>query len=232
MLRDLFSNRLFIGGLAFFIFCVGGSLLYMQHVERETAREMAAHEERIKQLTEKPKPTAVEAPVGETPQGHVHEDGTFHTQPHETPSLSEVDTPEPVQVSDALEAPQREYNRGAGNPHPFENVPVDLWNFEATKAAMIENINFFKANWNPKVYNREVSIADSLTANISNAAMSPEFGLFTPEQCKELRALRMELLAFKGVESGRVKALQDQGHTLDEALRIATDETLQRQGVK
>ena len=82
MLRDLFSNRLFIGGLAFFIFCVGGSLLYMQHVERETAREMAAHEERIKQLTEKPKPTTVEAPVGEPPQqgGHVHADGTFHAE--------------------------------------------------------------------------------------------------------------------------------------------------------
>ena len=91
MLRGLFSNRLFIGGLAFFIFCVGGSLLYMQHVERETAREMAAHEEHIKQLTEKPKPkpkpTTVEAPVGEPPQqdGHVHEDGTFQAEPHEMP---------------------------------------------------------------------------------------------------------------------------------------------------
>ena len=102
MFRDLFSDRLFIGGLAFFIFCVGGSLLYMQHVERETAREMAAHEEHIKQLTEKPKPkpkpTTVEAPVGEPPQqdGHVHADGTWHDGPHEPvvqPPTTQVNEP-------------------------------------------------------------------------------------------------------------------------------------------
>ena len=102
MFRDLFSNRLFIGGFAFFIFCVGGSLLYMQHVERETAREMAAHEEHIKQLTEKPKPTTVEAPVVEPPQqdGHVHADGTWHDGPHE-PVVSEV--PAAVETSEATD---------------------------------------------------------------------------------------------------------------------------------
>ena len=55
MLKDLFSNRLFIGALAFFVLCVGGSLLYMQHVQRveteklsETRRRVAAFNERQK----------------------------------------------------------------------------------------------------------------------------------------------------------------------------------------
>ncbi len=39
MLKDVFSNRLFIGVLAFFVLCVGGSLLYMQHVSKQSARE-------------------------------------------------------------------------------------------------------------------------------------------------------------------------------------------------
>ena len=41
MFKDLFSNRLFIGALAFFILCVGGSLLYYQHVKGQTAKALA-----------------------------------------------------------------------------------------------------------------------------------------------------------------------------------------------
>ena len=41
MLKNLFSNRLFLGALAFFVLCVVGSLLYMQHVEREGAEKLA-----------------------------------------------------------------------------------------------------------------------------------------------------------------------------------------------
>ena len=76
MLKDLFSSRLFIGALAFFVLIVGGSLLYQQHVEREVAREFAEMPERVKVLTERQhsQPTT-EAPVAEeTPQGgNVHE---------------------------------------------------------------------------------------------------------------------------------------------------------------
>ena len=226
MFKDLFSNRLLIGALAFFILCVGGSLLYQQSVKRQVAEQMA--KEMILKPKEPPKPT-IRPPLS-----------TWKAEPHdpssEVPSVNPVTRP--VDVSESRGVKWEDAHRamhtskGAGNPHPFQNVPVDLWDFEATKAAMIENINFVKANWDPKVYNREVSIADSLTANISNAAMSPEFGLFTPEQCKELRALRMDLLAFKGIERGRAKALQEQGYTLDEALKIATDETLQRWRIK
>ena len=96
MLKALFSNRLFIGALAFFVLCVAGSLLYQQHVERQSARELVETQERIKVLTGKPKskPTA-EVSVGDTSQGgHFHDDGTFHAQPHETPTPAVPDASE------------------------------------------------------------------------------------------------------------------------------------------
>ena len=234
MLKDVFSNRLFIGALAFFIFCVGGSLLYQQHVERQVEKQLA---ESILKPKIPPKPK-VRTPVLDTSQGgHFHADGTWHADPHAPsdevvpvdPVTRTTNDPQNPGVNPEEVYQQKHANKGAGNPHPFENVPVDLWDFEATKAAMIENINFIKANWDPKVYNREVSIADSLTANISNATDMP---IFTREQRKELKALRMELLAFQGIEIGRIKALQEQGYRADEAAKIATDETLQRWGLK
>ncbi len=88
MFKDLFSNRLFIGALAFFVLCVCGSLLYMQHVEKQSARESAAHEERLKQFTEREtrQPTkGVSSVAAQTEQvGHFHSDGTFHAGAHET----------------------------------------------------------------------------------------------------------------------------------------------------
>ena len=79
MLKELFSNRLFIGALAFFILCVVGGSLYISHVEKQDVEELATDEAPVKQ------PTA-ESPVGEqTPQGHFHEDGTWHGESHEIP---------------------------------------------------------------------------------------------------------------------------------------------------
>ena len=108
MLKDLFQNRLFIGALAFFVFCVGGSLLYMQHVERQTARESAAHEAHIKALTEKeqPKPTA----EVETPQ----QDEDFHvSQPPETP----IESPPVVQSKPDVSAPVGSAYRPFNDPY-------------------------------------------------------------------------------------------------------------------
>ena len=48
MFKDLFSNRLLIGAFAFFLFCVGGSLLYSWHVQRSTEAEL----ERSNRLTQ------------------------------------------------------------------------------------------------------------------------------------------------------------------------------------
>ncbi len=85
MLKDLFENRLFIGALAFFVLCVGGSLLYMQHVAQQGAEELAETQDRIAQWNEKQKPTT-EGKAGDTSQGgHFHADGTWHGEPHEPP---------------------------------------------------------------------------------------------------------------------------------------------------
>lgn len=45
MFKDFFSNRLFIGALAFFVLCVGGSLLYQQHVYKQTGKALAESED-------------------------------------------------------------------------------------------------------------------------------------------------------------------------------------------
>lgn len=70
MFKSLFCNRLFIGALAFFLLCIVGGTLYLWHVERQTAAELARHEERIKALTEKqnPQPTAEARRDEDTPR--------------------------------------------------------------------------------------------------------------------------------------------------------------------
>ena len=105
MFSNLFSNRLFIGVLAIFIFCVGGSLLYRQHVEKQSARELAEMQERIKTSTEKPSTTA-EAPVGDTSQGgHWHGD-EWHADPHAPVEVSAAEVSADVlATSDVLAAP-------------------------------------------------------------------------------------------------------------------------------
>lgn len=98
MLKDLFQNRLFIGALAFFIFCVGGSLLYMWHVEQQGAEYDAETQDRVKQWNEKQtkQPTA-KAPVVETSKGE-----DFHvSQPPEPP----IDAPPVVQSKPDVSAP-------------------------------------------------------------------------------------------------------------------------------
>ena len=90
MFKDLFSNRLFIGALAFFVLMVVSGMLYLQHVKKQTAEDLAAHEERIKELTSEQKPTT-EAPIGDTSQGgHVHADGTWHAEPHDAVETNHV----------------------------------------------------------------------------------------------------------------------------------------------
>ena len=86
MLANIFTNRLFVGALAIFIFCVGGSLLYMQHVTQQGEKELAETQARVSQWNEKQKPITAETPVVEQPTegGHFHADGTFHAGSHET----------------------------------------------------------------------------------------------------------------------------------------------------
>lgn len=83
MLKDLFSNRLFIGALAFFVVCVGGSLIYTQHVDRQGAEYKKETEAHVAQWNENQNAQgAAEVPEEETsPVRHSEvSDGTFHSE--------------------------------------------------------------------------------------------------------------------------------------------------------
>lgn len=81
MFKELFSNRLFIGALAFFVLCVAGSLLYMHHENQKGAEYAAETRDRVAEWNAKQNPTT-EGKAGETSQGgHVHENGTSHEGP-------------------------------------------------------------------------------------------------------------------------------------------------------
>ena len=99
MLRDLLSNRLFMGALVFFILIIIGGTFYLKHVERQTQREMANTEAAIKQWNEKNAPPTQETtpPTGiaqvaevrstspkteDTPQGGHWHGNEWHANPH------------------------------------------------------------------------------------------------------------------------------------------------------
>ena len=205
MLKDLFSNRLFMGALAFFTLCVGGSLFYSHHEKQKGEAELAETQDRVKQWNEGQNPTT-EVKAGDTSQD------VRHKTPHETPAQS---TPAPLREPVPVETSRAPMNasKGAGNPHPFQNIPVDLYDFEATKATMIENINFVKANWDPETFfdkdlGRELRIAYAIATNISHVTLT---GFYTREQNRELRALYFPF---------------------SDMIGNAADEMLQRQGGK
>ena len=94
MLTNIFTNRFFIVALGFFVLCVGGSLLYRQHVDRQGAEDAAETEARVEQWNERQKQQSpAETPVSDTSQGgDSHADGTLHGEPHEIlPTESEAE---------------------------------------------------------------------------------------------------------------------------------------------
>ena len=196
MFKEFSGNRLFIGALVFIILCVGGSRLYQWYVLQEIRQsfdhlvgvEVLEAKEPEKPRVRKPVVVPVIAPVLDRSQ---EEQPSSEVVPVIPVARTVKDTRNSdIKWKDASE--QRQYNRGAGNPPPYENLPVDLWDFEATKAAMIENINFVKANWDPKKFfdkdlGREMRIAYARATNIHNAAMS--LGIYTREQAREINAL-------------------------------------------
>lgn len=128
MLANIFSNRLFIGALAFFVLCVVGSLLYMQHVEHQTAREFAERFARAKALTERQhsQPTTEVSAVAETAQGGddrenippIHEVVSV-----EKPSHSDPDAVEMGLISAEEIAAQEKARRAFYASHGLEPPP-------------------------------------------------------------------------------------------------------------
>ncbi|MXV82922.1 hypothetical protein F4Z98_06055 [Candidatus Poribacteria bacterium] len=107
MLANIFSNRYFIGALAFFLFCVGGSLFYSYHQTQKDAEDAAETEARIAQWHAK-------QDAGET------EDGTpLPAGLHETGKLPLVDASDkhnPVTAPQQIGYP----------PLPPSSVPDDI----------------------------------------------------------------------------------------------------------
>ena len=179
MLKDLFSNRLFILVLAFFIFCVGGSLLYMQHAQRIDAEKLAETEERVKQWKERQN-SATEAPAGDVLQGeHVHEDGTWHPGPHEP--METPAAPDPY-FSDAelAEIPE-------DMPEPDIPLPTDL----SDSKALNRWTEKFTAEWQKYVHALDPRM-ERLSAEINQ--MTAEL---PPENAPGFAAAKAKLFAKK-----------------------------------
>jgi len=89
MLREILANRTVQASVVFIVVVVVGSLLYLQHVERENARfvaETAAVARRYEKILERaPQDTAAEqggrAPKSDAVGGHWHGD-EWHAEPH------------------------------------------------------------------------------------------------------------------------------------------------------
>ena len=95
MLKDLFSNRLFLGALAFFVLCVGGSLLYQQYVKEQTAKATAESEDFQQwwlQRNAKEKAVAAEVPPSDVvSEADRTEDVAETASETETPAADEQD---------------------------------------------------------------------------------------------------------------------------------------------
>ena len=128
MLKDLFSNRLFIGALAFFIFCVAGSLLYMHHENQKGAEYDAETQDRVKQVTEKQQQPTAKAPVEDTSQGgHFHTDGTWHEGAHvPVPSASHIASDTGLQ-STQMSVPQQHSDATGDVPIPTDIYDKNAW---------------------------------------------------------------------------------------------------------
>ena len=90
MLGDLLSSRLIQTGLALFVVCVGGSLLYSWHVRRTTDAELAQHERFLREREQQKVARAAEAiqvPTEPAPADFVDTPG----QNTDTPISDETD---------------------------------------------------------------------------------------------------------------------------------------------
>ena len=225
MFRNLLASKPFIGAVILFFLAVGGSLLYQQHVEHQEGEHLTRTEERIEQQSSNP---TAQTPVGDTSQGgHWHGD-EWHADPHEAHAADETPPSEAYQVL------REKYPEQTNNPSPFENVPVDLWDFEATKKAFMENFNFYVAQGGnkPEVFesSREVRIAYANMMGIHNAA-KPWVGLYTPEQRMEINALYERYSDFQGVKVNHDRVwelVHDKGYSVSEALDISSEEDSNR----
>ena len=249
--RLLSKNRVFMALVLALVFVASG-LLYLNTVKRQATRDIQSTQERVNA----PKPP----PPDETAEsGHFHADGTWHTVPHrhvEVPP-NPVDPPNaqasesrtskgsvpwipgnviPVPGAGAewsYQALREMYSPADGNPPGFNVPEVNLWDFQETKAAYESNLAFYMANWKPnmedKEYTPELITAGRIMHEINRAA-DRLLGIFTPEECEQIRELNWQLSDFMGIEPPRYRQLMAAGYTKSEALDIDTHEILRKKG--
>ena len=81
MFKQLLSNTPLFGALLCVIVFIVGGLLYLQFVQRQAARDL----QRTQDIPEqRDNPQKAETEPQTTTGGHLHDDGTFHADPHET----------------------------------------------------------------------------------------------------------------------------------------------------
>lgn len=137
MLRDLLSSRWFQAGLAFFVLCVGGSLLYHWHVQRNTETELE-RSNRFLRGTEQQNETRpaekVNVPTENESPGLVNtpEENSDTPMPDETEALpNETET---LDLADAFlpdnvgteETPAEEVPVSPFGFGPYPEVPTDF----------------------------------------------------------------------------------------------------------
>lgn len=243
MLVQLLSKKRVFIPLVLVLVFVASSLLYLHSVKRQATLDL----KRTQAIVNRPKPP----PPGETAEsGHWHAD-EWHAEPHspDTPhtsppsAVAETQTPPPHQRREppawaswdfqaAYQRLREQYPDQTQNPPPFENVPVNLWDFQATKTAFMDNFNFYVEHYDPKEewsHTRELRIASAVMMNIHNAA-EPTFGLFTPEQCEEIKVLYRDLRKFEGYIPRIDKIMAEKGVTREVATRISIYERLKSKG--
>ena len=135
MLKDFFSNRLFIGALAFFVLCVGGSRLYSWHVQRTTESDMARHarflQERENQNETRPAETvdvSTETPgFVDTPEENtdtpMSDENEREALENETETLDILDAFVPDELVSAEEAPAEDVPVSPYGFGPYPEVP-------------------------------------------------------------------------------------------------------------
>ncbi len=142
MLRDLLSSRWFQGGFAFFVLCVGGSLLYSWHVHRTTENDLGPTPQPVVSI-ENRSPSTNTAPVDFQTEGVVNtpEENTDTPMSDETEAdtidetelidMADAFLPDDVVSADALD-PSKMSRFGLG-PYPEIpkewNVIPDYWEF-------------------------------------------------------------------------------------------------------
>ena len=230
----MFDKRIWIPVCLLLILVIGG-LFYLHHIAKqhqEPVKIYKAAEVETPAIAPKPPP-----PGGTHETGHWHGDewhAVAHDNNAEPPETTTSTQPsiesESWDFQTVYQDLREKYPDQTKNPPPFENLPVDLWDFEATKNAFMENFNFYVAQGGnkPEVFenSREVRIAFAVMESIHNAAKS-WVGLYPSEQRAEIKEMHRSLRRFNGVKVNHDRVwelVHDEGYSVLEALKISREE--------